>query len=60
MPKAFCIAGAAVAILLLLVFGADLALQQPFGRASLLMDIGTLLCSGMLAYISWSTYRQIQ
>jgi len=60
MPKAFCMAGAAVAILLLLVFGADLAVQIPFGRQSMLMDIGIIICSGILAYMSWSAYQQIQ
>ena len=32
MPKAFCIAGAVVAILLLLVFGIDLILGIPLRR----------------------------
>ena len=32
MPKAFCITGAVVAILLLLVFGTDLAIGFPFDR----------------------------
>jgi hypothetical protein len=60
MPKAFCITGAVVAILLLLVFVIDLATKIPFGRASLLIDIGMLLCSGMLGYISWATYRTLK
>ena len=32
MPKAFCITGAVVAILLLLVFGIDLGIGFPFDR----------------------------
>jgi hypothetical protein len=60
MPKAFCIIGAVVAILLLLVFGIDLGLTIPFGRASMLIDIGMVLCSGMLGYISWATFRTLK
>ena len=47
MPKAFCITGAVVAILLLLVFGIDLiAAGFPFDRQSLMIDIGMVICSG--------------
>jgi len=60
MPKAFCIAGAVVAILLLLVFGIDLAAGFPFDRQSKTIDIGMILCSGILGYISWSTYRTLK
>jgi hypothetical protein len=59
MPKALCISGAVVAVLLLLVFGTDLAAGFPFGRASLLMDIATVICSLALGYASWSTFRQL-
>jgi hypothetical protein len=62
MPKAFCIAGAVVAILLLLVFGADLipGVNFPFGGQSLIIDIGMIICSAMLGYISWATYRTLK
>jgi hypothetical protein len=62
MPKAFCIAGAVVAILLLLVFGLDLipAVNFPFGGQSWIIDIGMIACSAMLGYISWSTYRTLK
>ncbi|MEI8375394.1 MAG: hypothetical protein WCJ35_21450 [Planctomycetota bacterium] len=60
MPKAFCITGAVVAILLLLVFGTDLATTFPFDRQSWLMDIGMVLCSGMLGYISWATFQTLK
>lgn len=60
MPKAFCIAGAVVAILLLLVFVLDLGIGFPFDRQSLLFDIGMILCSGMLGYLSWATYRTLK
>ena len=45
MPKALCLVGTVVAVLLLLVFGFDLALRFPFRRVSLTMDIGLVLCS---------------
>jgi hypothetical protein len=57
MPKALCLAGTVVAVLLLLVFGFDLALKFPFHRASLTMDIGIVLCSLALGYLSWTTLK---
>jgi len=58
MPKALCIAGIAIAGLLLLVFGLDLATRFPFGRVSMLMDIGFLVSSLILAYLSWTTMKE--
>lgn len=58
MPKALCISGAVVAVLLLLLFGVDLTAGFPFGRQSWIMDIGSSLCAVMLGYVSWTTYRQ--
>jgi hypothetical protein len=58
MPKALCLVGTVVAALLLLVFGLDLALKFPFHRVSLTMDIGVLLCSLALGYMSWSTLKE--
>ena len=58
MPKALCMVGTVVAGLLLLVFGLDLALTIPFGRVSLTMDIGVVLCSLGLGYISWTTLKE--
>jgi hypothetical protein len=58
MPKALCISGMVVAALLLLVFGFDLALKFPFHRVSMTMDIGLLLCSLALGYVSWTTLKE--
>lgn len=58
MPKALCMMGMAVAIILVLLFLLDLIVGFPFGRASMLMDILMLLCGAMLGYISWSTFRE--
>ena len=62
MPKAFCIAGAVVAILLLVIFAADLipGVGFPFGGQSMIIDIGMVVCSLMLGYISWATYRTLK
>ena len=60
MAKAFCITGAVVAILLVLVFGVDLGIGFPFDRQSVLIDIGMVLCAGMLGYISWATFRTLK
>ena len=60
MPKAFCIVGAVVAILLLLVFVTDLGIGLPFDRRSWFIDIAMVLCSGMLGYISWATFRTLK
>lgn len=59
MPKALSISGMVVAVLLLLIFGLDLALKFPFNHASMSMDIGFVVCSIVLAYLSWSTFREL-
>jgi hypothetical protein len=58
MPKALCLVGTVVAVLLLLVFGLDLAVKLPFRRASLTMDFGCLVCSLILGYVSWTTLKE--
>jgi hypothetical protein len=58
MPKALCLVGTVVAVLLLLVFGLDLAVGFPFRRASMTMDVGSLLCSLILGYVSWTTLKE--
>lgn len=58
MPKALAISGMVVAVLLLLMFGADLAVGFPFGGVSGWMDITFLICAVCLGYMSWTTYRE--
>lgn len=58
MPKALTIVGLVVACLLFLLFGLDLALKIPFGR-DMVMDLSFVICSLILAYLSWSTFRDI-
>jgi hypothetical protein len=58
MPKALCIAGLVVAVLLAIVFGLDLAMGFPFHRVSKVMDIGFVICAVALGYISWMTLKE--
>ena len=60
MPKALAISGMVVAVLLSLIFLLDLAAGIPFKKASTMMDIGFLLCSLALGYLSWSTWRELK
>ncbi len=58
MAKALCIVGIAISALVLIVFGLDLAIGAPFNGASKIMDIGFVICSGILGYLSWATLRE--
>ena len=58
MPKALCIFGIVIAALLLLIFGLDLVIGVPFGKASLMMDVGIVVACGLLGYIGWTTFRR--
>jgi hypothetical protein len=58
MPKALTISGIIVAVLMLLVFGIDLAIGFPFQKASMLMDGLFVACAGMLGYMSWVSFRE--
>jgi hypothetical protein len=62
MPKALCITGIAVAILLLLIFALDLALPypyNPFKGVSAVMDITMLASALILGFLSWLTLREL-
>ncbi len=58
MPKVLCVVGAIIAILLLLMFGLDLAAGVPFNHGSSLMDIVFLLSALVLGYLSWTTLME--
>ncbi len=68
MPRFLTIAGMAVAALVFLLFLLDLlggyfgflALIAPFRGASMLMDVTFVISGGMLAYLSWSVFRELQ
>ena len=58
MPKALCILGMVVSALTLLLFGLDLATGIPFGGVKPVMNIVFVVSSVILAYLSWSTFRE--
>ena len=58
MPKGLCISAMVVAVLLLVVFGLDLAIAFPFQRASTFIDVCFMICTGLLGYLSWTTLRE--
>ena len=60
MPRAFCLMGLAVALLLFVLFAIDLAVGIPFGRASLLADIGFVVSSLGLGLISFTTLKGLK
>ncbi len=59
MGKGLCIFGMVGAGLLLLVFGLDLVLGMPFGRVSMIMDVGFIVAAGLLFAGSFMTFREI-
>jgi len=58
MPKALCIVGMVVAALLLLIFALDLAMEFPFGRTSLVIDIAFMACALGLGWLGWTTLKE--
>ena len=50
MPKAFAILGLIVGLCLLLVFGLDLGTGFPFHKASMTMDVGFVICPGLVVH----------
>jgi hypothetical protein len=58
MPKALCIFGLVVAVLLLVLFVLDLAIKVPFGGIGLIASIGFIIVAGVLGYVSWITWRE--
>ncbi len=61
MPKALCLAGMVVSILLGALFLFDLVAPAglaPFRGTSWLMDISFLICSILLGVMSWLTFRE--
>jgi hypothetical protein len=61
MPKALCMMGMVVAILIAILFLADLAAPTayaPFRKASMFMDIMMLISAALLGLISWMTFRE--
>ena len=60
MSKALTFASLIVGILLLVLFGLDLAVGIPFHKASTTMDIGILVSAALLSALSWLTLRELK
>jgi len=63
MPKALTISGMVVAALLLLLFGLDMAFGFPFNKANPArwkVDVVFVISAGILAYLSWSTFKELR
>jgi hypothetical protein len=60
MEKWLCWASLGVAGLMLLLFALDLALEFPFGRISPMVDIFSLLASGVLLYLSYDALKDLR
>jgi hypothetical protein len=58
MPKALCLTGMVIAIVVALLFLLDLIIKIPFQRANVLMDVVFVLCAATLGFISWTTFRE--
>ena len=58
MSKAMTIVGMVVAALLVVMFGVDFFADIPFGAESKTMNIGAVVAGTILAYISFSTFRE--
>lgn len=60
MSKAMTIAGLVVAALIFLIFGLDIATGIPFGVEGKMMNIGAMVSSAILGYISFMTFRELR
>lgn len=66
MPKALCLTGIVISVLVFVLFLLDLLLGlipglsglAPFASASKLLDVIFVACSGLLAYYSWRTLKE--
>ena len=60
MAKGLTIISMVIAVLVLVLFSVDLAIKIPFRRANMVMDIVFVICALGLAYISWTTYKEVK
>lgn len=59
MARGLTIAAIAIAVLMLVLFGLDLAIGIPFSKASMLMDICFLICGLGLGLLGISVWREL-
>ena len=59
MARGLTIAAIAIAVLMLVLFGLDLAIGVPFGKQSMLIDICFVVCGVGLGLLGFSTWREL-
>lgn len=59
MAKGLTIAAMAIAALMLVLFGLNLAIGVPFGEHSMVMDICFLVCSLGIGFLGFTTWREL-
>jgi len=67
MPKILCLTGLVVSGLVALIFLMDLIFGlmgmsslAPFNLTSLMMDLVFLVSSGVLGFLSWTSFRELK
>jgi hypothetical protein len=67
MPKALCLTGMVIAILVFLIFFCDMLFGMigmisltPFKMSNPLMDVIFLLCSAGLGFLSWTSFKELK
>lgn len=67
MPKILCLTGLVVSGLIALIFLMDLVFGllgmfafAPFKMSSLLLDVVFLISSGVLGFLSWTSFRELK
>lgn len=57
MGKGLCIFGLITAVIVLLLFGLDIATGL-FQIGNILVDVMFIICAGLVGYLSWSALRE--
>jgi hypothetical protein len=60
MEKWLCWGSMGVAGLLLLLFVLDLVLKFPFGGISTVVDIVSIIASGLVLYLAWDAFKDLR
>lgn len=67
MPKALSLISLVMAVVVVLFFLADAVMgilgmdkSAPMGGANLVMDFAFILAGGLLIFMSWATWRELQ
>jgi hypothetical protein len=59
MAKGLTISSIVIAVLLLILFGLDLAIQFPFKRKEPTLDVVFVICALGIGYLAWATWREL-